>query len=260
MEAVDCAIGRFPELLFSVEDPLKNFKKDTYEPAFRAYQEENREIFEAITEAYEASPAPEQLLTDLAEALVSKVNQELAGKKRRQMEEALMNYNMAIVVYVNPALILCNETFGPRLAQEVTARWKANFPKTNLKVSDFETINSGFQKRFCYITTAVCESLGKPDDCYELTLLRNYRDTFLMGSPGGAALVENYYDVAPTIVKHIDQLPKRKEIYAGIWQEYLNPCVKFIEEHKNEQCRGLYQDMVDTLTKRYFHQEDAYHE
>ena len=31
----------------------------------------------------------------------------------------------------------------------------------------------------CFITTAVCAYLGKPDDCDELNKLRNFRDTWL---------------------------------------------------------------------------------
>ena len=35
---------------------------------------------------------------------------------------------------------------------------------------------------FCYITTAVCRSMDKADNCYELTTLREYRDGYLLRS------------------------------------------------------------------------------
>lgn len=37
----------------------------------------------------------------------------------------------------------------------------------------------------CYITTATCEEYGKPDDCYELTTFRNFRDNWLKNNPMG---------------------------------------------------------------------------
>ena len=43
--------------------------------------------------------------------------------------------------------------------------------------------------------------------------------------------------VAPSIVKHINQRPDRKEIYQSIWDEYLSPCIGLIESHQLEDCR-----------------------
>ncbi|GHU54664.1 hypothetical protein FACS1894132_09650 [Clostridia bacterium] len=60
-------------------------------------------------------------------------------------------------------------------------------------------------KSGCYITTAVCTSLEKPDDCYELTLLRNFRDTFLKNQPDGETLIKPYYEDAPRIVDKINK-------------------------------------------------------
>ena len=78
----------------------------------------------------------------------------------------------------------------------------------------------GLKKEFyCYITTAVCKSLNKPDDCYELNLLREYRDQYLMGTKDGE-ICKEYYNIAPTIVKRIDRSPDASEIYADIWEKY----------------------------------------
>lgn len=44
----------------------------------------------------------------------------------------------------------------------------------------------------CYITTAVCEFYGKPDDCYELTEFRKFRDEWLALQPDGELLIKNY--------------------------------------------------------------------
>ncbi len=246
------AIMDFPQMLFSIKDPLKDFKKAAYESSFRRYEENQREIMDAIEDAYLTSDEPEELLNKIAGKMVAQVNEQMKDMKKRQQEEALMGYNLSIVVYVNPALIDYNKSSGTPLAEELLRQWKESFPKTNLKISNFENINGGFKKRFCYITTAVCESLGKSDDCYELTTLRNYRDEYLQQTEDGEAMVKKYYDVAPTIVKHINRNPEKERIYQEIWKDYLSPCIRLIENHENEQCSVLYQDMVNTLARQYF--------
>jgi len=67
----------------------------------------------------------------------------------------------------------------------------------------------------CFITTATCETLGKPDNCYELNLFRDFRDNWLERQPDGKALIQEYYDVAPKIVNSIN---KRKDanIFTGL--------------------------------------------
>lgn len=248
----DKAMNWFPQMLFSIKDPLKDFKKNAYEASFRAYEEEHKETMDAIEDAYLTSDAREELLQSLVREFIEKVNAQMALKKKRQQEDALMNYNMCLVVYVNPALIDYNKTSGMPLAEELLKQWKENFPKTNLKVSDFATINGGFKRRFCYITTAVCESLGKPDDCYELNLLREYRDGYLQQSEEGEQMIQRYYDIAPTIVKHINREADKNNIYLDIWKNYLSPCIRLIEQNENEKCQVLYQDMVETLAQQYF--------
>lgn len=42
-------------------------------------------------------------------------------------------------------------------------------------------------------------------------------------------------------------------IYQEIWERYLNPCVKLIEENRQEECREVYSDMVRSLEKKYLY-------
>ena len=256
-EALKAAQEQFPELLFSVKDPLKDFKKSVYEASFRAYEEAQAKALQAIEDAYRLSEDRESPLKELVFGLMEKVQEQLDRKKgKRGQEDAMMNFNMCLVVYVNPALMDCNKSSGRPLVEELLRQWKERFPKTNLKPADFETINGGFKRRFCYITTAVCESQGKPDDCYELNLLREYRDGYLMKQPDGEALIRHYYDIAPTIVKRIGREGDARKVYEGIWKDYLSPCIRLIEAEDNEGCRTVYQDMIYALDKRYFHREE----
>ena len=103
----------------------------------------------------------------------------------------------------------------------------------------------------CFITTAVCSSFGKPDDCDELNLFRHYRDEWLSREADGAALIEEYYTVAPKIVKAIDAEQNRKQMYLYIWNEYLKPCMEDIQNHRFRDCKLRYMHMVHTLEARF---------
>lgn len=103
----------------------------------------------------------------------------------------------------------------------------------------------------CYITTAVCNSFGKADDCYELVMLRNFRDFYLLKTECGEQLVKEYYCMAPKIVKKIDQLPERDNIYLEIWETYLQHCIKFIQTNELEACKNLYVKMVKQLENTF---------
>lgn len=99
----------------------------------------------------------------------------------------------------------------------------------------------------CYITTAVCEELGLPDDCYELTTLRSFRDNWLAKQPGGETLIKEYYATAPGIVKSIDSLKNRTDVYRFINEKFITKCMLFIESNQLNDCKMTYIKMVNYL-------------
>ena len=105
-----------------------------------------------------------------------------------------------------------------------------------------DTITSG-----CYITTATCEEFGKPDDCYELTMFRGFRDNWLRHQPDGEELIARYYRTAPSVVEAINKQPNRTEIYRDLNDRYLSKCLAYIERGENEQCKETYVDMMNYL-------------
>ncbi|WP_300569546.1 CFI-box-CTERM domain-containing protein [uncultured Acetatifactor sp.] len=104
----------------------------------------------------------------------------------------------------------------------------------------------------CFITTAVCLTLGKPDNCEELTLMRSFRDEWLREQPDGAKRIEEYYSIAPTIVARIDGLPERQSIYADIYKQYIKPCVENAERKSYDNCNQIYTKMLDILKQLYY--------
>ena len=103
----------------------------------------------------------------------------------------------------------------------------------------------------CFITTAVCDSFGKPDDCYELTMFRRFRDTWLCKQEDGEGLIKDYYAVAPRIVFNINRLNNAKEVYRSIWTEYLKPCLLDLEADNKASCKKRYIRMVTDLKEIY---------
>lgn len=99
----------------------------------------------------------------------------------------------------------------------------------------------------CYITTAICEEYGKPDDCYELTAFRGFRDNWLINQPDGKELIDRYYKTAPAVVELINNQKNRTEIYRHLNDNYLAKCLGYIEVGENEKCKDLYVEMMEYL-------------
>ena len=135
------------------------------------------------------------------------------------------------------------ETGGPGLPKDkdLARAYKEESKK-------YEQYKDQFRKG-CFITTATCSALNKPDDCYELTTFRRFRDTWLLRQDDGSALIKEYYRIAPLIVDRINRLPNSEEIYRSIWNEWLAACLTLIEQNKNEACKVRYIEMVTTLKK-----------
>ena len=103
----------------------------------------------------------------------------------------------------------------------------------------------------CFITTAVCDTLGKPDDCHELESMRSFRDNWLKKQPAGEEEVQEYYKIAPQIIRVINALDNAKEIYKDICERFIIPCVDFTNNGDDVSCYKVYRAMIDSLQKQY---------
>lgn len=240
-----------PQLLFEMSQSLASFKKGVYEGAFRKHYMKHIVTLEAVESVYQLAEDKEEALREMALILVGHAKQQIENcPKKNAKNQLLMDYNMSLVTFTIPTILEYKGQSSDPFAERILEEWNREF-KTNVGKASFEEINGGFRKKLCYITTAVCESLGKPDDCYELTLLRNYRDQYLINQEGGDEIVKEYYDIAPTIVKRINKREDHRDVYRKIWEQYLSPCIKLIEEDKNLECREVYTDMVHELEQEY---------
>lgn len=103
----------------------------------------------------------------------------------------------------------------------------------------------------CFITSATFAALRGTDDGYELTMFRKFRDGFLASEPDGQELIESYYSIAPRVVNAIDARSNAELIYNDIYNSYLGKCLQYIESGRLMECKQLYIEMVNSLSKKY---------
>lgn len=106
----------------------------------------------------------------------------------------------------------------------------------------------------CYLTSACVAHAGLTDDCHELTVMRAFRDEFLMLSAPGVAIVSRYYRHAPSLLSAIRSSPASGEIMEWILQEVK----KTIEHFENgRRCKALetYLDMIIALETEFYAKE-----
>lgn len=252
-ESYNQALLGLEDLIGACHDPMQEFKKDLYEGSFEAYYAAHRSLFEAMEYVYRSEENKEQWLAKMAQHFVETAKNDISSiKSKNKQSQRQQDLNFLVSIYMVPCILKypasMSEPFTDRLLEE----WNGAF-KVKLGKARFADIESGFHKKLCYITTAVCESLGKGTDCYELTLLKSYRDNYLEPTPEGHKLVAEYYDIAPTIVKRMEKEPDSKKLYREIYDRYLRPCIHEIEEQRMEECKELYFQMVTELKEKYFH-------
>lgn len=111
--------------------------------------------------------------------------------------------------------------------------------------------SSTVSSSWCFITTAASCALNKGKDCDELNFLRKFRDEHIKVSKEGEELVKEYYNIAPKLIEKIDAEADANNIYANLWNLYIVPSVKEIEQGNWQKAQDIYVMMVVDLSKKY---------
>lgn len=230
---------------------------------FRGYQKKIlRDAFFEAFETYETGCAPviqelnngiiperqTELLDQAAEAMLDELSAD--WEKKTDMDDEKIILAIFFVPMVRKLQLPVSEEFVTLLQK----KWVERYPKSPFYLGDYDSISGGFRKKFlglCFITTAVCQELGKPDNCAELTAFRAFRDGYLASQPDGEALIHEYYNIAPGIVTCINTCSDRHTTYARIREEYLAPCYEDLLAGRNERCKTRYVQMVRDLEQEY---------
>ncbi len=235
--------------IFSRRIEMKNLKQSNYVNDFESYQALLRPALTAYSlAATENERAADYFAGVLFDRFLKQF--EKIGIKK-ESDPRLFDCRYLIVAFTIPAILEQHTLAADELADRFLEKWNAHYPKNPLGKSNFESINNGFKKKFCFITTAVCSSLGKGDDCTELNEFRRFRDEWFAKTPEGRAKISEYYLFAPMIVRAIDQSENKEAVYRTIWETRLAPCLDLIESGEPKACARQYENMIVELEQEW---------
>lgn len=229
---------------FEAEEPA--FTQKNYPDCFASYNGRLSTALEAL------QGVQDEDCQAFAQALLSRMTDDLHYRKVHSSKSAaFFRYRMMVAVYLIPAL---HDSTVPEAAIVLRAflqLWNSKYPKEALNPVSFEKINGGWRRKGCYITTAVCHSLHKSDDCTELQTLRRFRDSWMLRQPEGPLLIQEYYTFAPSIVAAINIAPNPERIYRSLWQNCISPCMQEAAAGQNQSCLQRYTEMMLSLEQQY---------
>lgn len=245
---------KFRSLFASAEEQLPYFKRNMYEQAFRKYCSENKSLLDELNSELEGKDEAfvDEYVKELADLFVGIFKSEYDAIDKKGKKSAFVtNHNSPLVIFVFPAILEYSAKWCKPCVEAIVSKWNESFKETTIGYGSFGDIKGGFKTKLCYITTAVCESQNKADDCMELNLLRNYRDNILAKEDGGVQIINEYYDIAPTIVKRINRSENPQEVYENLYKKYILGCIEDIENEQYDKCRETYTSMVTELKSKY---------
>ena len=100
----------------------------------------------------------------------------------------------------------------------------------------------------CYLTSACMRYFQErfDDNCYELTILRWFRDNFVSRED-----IEHYYKVAPIIVESINNDEKSSVIYDYIYDNIVDYCIEQIEQGNYDKAYSRYKNSILILEEQF---------
>ena len=131
---------------------------------------------------------------------------------------------------------------GSHIKSENNENWER---VDNDRTNGTQTKSSGSG---CYLTSA-CMShylTNFDDNCYELTVLRWFRDNFVSKED-----IKHYYKTAPMIVEAIEQEEYKDIIYNYIYDNVVDACVEAIENGDYDFAYKRYKESILSLEQTY---------
>lgn len=135
-------------------------------------------------------------------------------------------------------------------------KWKDENDYNDGKNSDFYRDESNYHtnpseeelqdRGDCFLTTACMRYFQNDfdDECYELLVLRRFRDMFVVKED-----INHYYRVAPLIVSSINAQENQNEIYNYIYENVIKYCINNIEKGNYELAYDRYKSIVISLER-----------
>lgn len=120
--------------------------------------------------------------------------------------------------------------------------------KTFEVVTKFDGQKEGPNSGGCYLTSACMKYFQEKfdDDCYQLRVLRWFRDNFVSIDD-----IEHYYMIAPIIVDAINKEKNSEMIYNYIFDNIVDYCVEQIEIGNYENAYNRYKSSILVLEEQF---------
>jgi hypothetical protein len=103
----------------------------------------------------------------------------------------------------------------------------------------------------CFLTTACVHHKQLADDCDELQTLRSLRDSFMLSTDEGRALIKQYHITGPAIVHAINQCENKSEIYDYMYKHMILPSVGLVKQGRLQEATDYYTYFTKALERRY---------
>ncbi|GEM_PF-4600410 len=101
----------------------------------------------------------------------------------------------------------------------------------------------------CFLTTAVCDLMGRPDSCFELNVLRSFRMNKLQHSNDGRKLLTEYDIAGPCLARFLYQSKYQlnSSLPLTIYWCYILPCVLLVKMGFNQLAIAHYKRLITFL-------------
>lgn len=238
-----------PQAITPYPTYFKTVTKKDYVPTFASYEAAHEALLTKLDLAICNDPrGVDAAVEAVCKALMDALEAHILSHKKD-----FFPVKSVLALFFTPLVKKLHLRCAERLCKRLHEMWADRFPKEVWMCGEYEEICGGFSRsKLCFITTATCAHEGKPDDCAELTAFRAFRDGWLEAH--NAALIEEYYDIAPSIVTAIEHCDDADARYAEIRTRWLTPCLQALQDNKNTECRDIYINMVQSLRKKYLPQ------
>ena len=170
-------------------EPFREWNEEMHEPGTKQYQNIHRKaddvaaFFRVASSIIVPVSANEKYnLTKLVDEMIYALPKEKKITVFSQVDERFQSREAEVEVKKS-LLEVVSETVGKVVEKtgEVVVKLLDNAKE---RIGNLLGILSFGRRGGCYITTAVCEFYGKPDDCHELTQFRKFRDEWLAKQEG----------------------------------------------------------------------------
>lgn len=155
------------------------------------------------------------------------------------MAQTQQNFNTQVLPSMFGTLSAQNYSLG---SQAINA--EASVAQASVAASSAATEQASSGGGGCFITTAIVENRGEPDDCQTLQTLRSFRDGFMQGSANHKALVKLYYDIAPKIVERIKAREDSALYLDYLYRRFIVPACAAIDHGDNNDAFNIYMMML----------------